>query len=264
MNSFSEIISAAQKIGPKKLAIAGKPNDELEHALAEAVEMRLATPVIFDTAPQAVAAVKSGQADALMKGSVDTPDFMRALLDKENGLRSGQLISHVIVMEAHGRLMLVTDSGICMAPTLEEKARIIANALPIARRLGIEKPKVAILAAIEKENPKMPETVDAVALSKMDIPGCVVQGPLAVDNAVSIEAARTKGISGPVAGRADILVVPSVVCGNIFVKGIMYFSDCRFGGIVAGTSRPVAFLSRSDTARTKLHTIALDVLLSQA
>ena len=185
------------------------------------------------------------------------------MLDKESGLGTGQLISHVIVMEALGRLWLITDSGICPNPTLEEKARIILNAVPIARALGIDHPKVAVLAAIEKENPRMPETVDAVALSKMDLPGCVVQGPLAVDNAVSEEAARTKGISGPVAGRADILLVPSVVCGNIMVKGIMYFSTNRFGGCVAGTSRPVAFLSRSDTAQTKLHTIALVVMLSQ-
>ena len=110
----------------------------------------------------------------------------------------------------------------------------------------------------------MPETVDAAALSRMNLPGCVVQGPLAVDNAVSEEAARTKGITGPVAGRADILLVPSVVCGNIFLKGIMYFSDCRFGGCVAGTSKPVTFLSRADTAETKFHTIALGILLSES
>jgi phosphate butyryltransferase len=263
MKSFDEIIAAAQKIGPKRLAIAGRPNDELEHALAEAVEMRIATPVIFETAPEAVAAVKSGQADALMKGSVDTPVFMRAVLDHDNGLRSGQLVSHVIVMEALGRLWLITDSGIVPNPTLEEKARIITNAVPVANALGIDTPKVAVLAAIEKENPKMPETLDAAALSKMNLPGCVVQGPLALDNAVSVEAARTKGITGPVAGRADIMLVPSVVCGNIFVKGLMYFSNCRVGGCVAGTSRPVTFLSRADTAQTKLNTIALGILLSE-
>ena len=262
MKSFDEIIAGAQKIGPKRLAIAGRPNEELEEALAEAVAKGVATPVVFDTAADAVAAVKSGQADTLMKGSVDTPDFMRAVLDRDKGLRSGQLISHVIVMEALGRLWLVTDSGIVPNPTLEEKAKIITNAIPIANALGIDMPKVAVLAAIEKVNPKMPETLDADALSKMNLPGCVVQGPLALDNAVSEEAARTKGITGPVAGRADILLVPSVVVGNIFVKGLMYFSNCRVGGCVAGTSKPVTFSSRSDTPQTKFNTLTLGILLS--
>src|ERR1035437_9810475 len=112
MKSIDEIIAAARKIGPKRLALAGRPNDELEHALAEAGEKSIATPVVFETAPQAVAAVRNGQADALMKGSIDTATFMRAVLDHENGLRTGQLISHIIVMEARGRLFLVTDSGI--------------------------------------------------------------------------------------------------------------------------------------------------------
>jgi phosphate butyryltransferase len=245
------------------LALAGRPNDELEHALAEAVEKRIANPVIFDTAPEAVAAVRSGRADTLMKGSVETAVFMRALLDREKGLRTGHLISHVLVMEAHGRLWLITDSGICLNPTLEEKAKIILNAIPVARALGIDMPKVAVLAAIEKENPKMPETLDAAALTKMNLPGCIVQGPLAVDNAVSPEAARVKGISGPVAGNADILLVPSCLVGNIFVKGIMYFAHCRFAGCAAGTSRPVTFLSRSDSAQTKFNTIAMGVLLSE-
>jgi phosphate butyryltransferase len=263
MKSIDEIIAAAQKIGPKRLALAGRPNDELEHALAEAVNKRIANPVIFDTAPEAVAAVRSGRADTLMKGSVETAVFMRAVLDRENGLRTGHLISHVLVMEARGRLWLITDSGICLNPTLEEKAKIILNAIPVAHALGIDMPKVAVLAAIEKENPKMPETLDAAALTRMNLPGCIVQGPLAVDNAVSPEAARVKGISGPVAGNADILLVPSCLVGNIFVKGIMYFADCRFAGCAAGTSRPVAFLSRSDSAQTKLNTIALGVLLSE-
>ena len=223
----------------------------------------LAAPLVYDTAPAAVAAVRSGQADALMKGGVDTRDFMQAILDRERGLRVGRLVSHVAVVEAFGRLLLITDGGVVLNPTLEEKAAIILNAVAIARRLGIELPKVAVLAAVEKENPKMPETVDAAALSRVALPGCVVQGPLAVDNAVSPEAARLKGIAGPVAGHADILLVPSVLAGNLFAKGIMYFSQCRFGGVVAGTSRPVMFLSRSDTAPTRLNTIALGVLLSE-
>ena len=264
MKSFDEILAAARKMGPKRLAIAGQPEGELTDALAEAKEQGIATALPFDTAPEAVAAVKSGCADALMKGTVDTSTFMRAVLDRELGLRSGDLVSHVLVVEWMWRLLLITDAGIVLNPTLEEKARIILNAVAIAKGLGIDTPKVAVLAAVEKENPKMPETVDAAALSRMNLPGCLVQGPLAVDNAVSVKAAEVKGIAGPVAGNADILLVPSVLVGNIFAKGIMYFARCRFGGIVAGTTRPVMFLSRSDTHEAKLNTIALGVLLSEA
>ena len=263
MKSFDEIFAAARKMGPKRLAVAGPPNEELIDALAQAKSDGIAEALSFADAPAAVAAVKDGRADALMKGSVDTPTFMQAVLDREKGLRSGNLLSHVAVVEAMGRLLLITDGGIVLNPTLEEKAKIIANAVVIAKGLGIEMPKVAVLAAVEKENPKMPETVDAGALSRMTWSGCVVQGPLAVDNAVSLEAAKAKGIAGPVAGRADILLVPSVLVGNIFAKGIMYFAECRFGGVVAGTTRPVMFLSRSDTAEAKLNTIALGVLLSE-
>lgn len=263
MKSFDEIIAAARKIGPKLLAIAGQSNEELADALAQAQREGIASGIVFDSADQAVTAVRTGQADALMKGAVDTTTFLKAVLDKDNGLRSGDLLSHVTVLEGLGRLMLLTDCGFVLNPTLDEKVKIIANAVKIANSLGIVTPKVAVLAAVEKENPKMPETVDAAALTRMNLPDCLVQGPLAVDNAVSPEAARVKGIEGPVAGNADILLVPSVLVGNIFAKGIMYFASCRFGGVVAGASRPVMFLSRSDTAEAKLNTIALGVLLSE-
>lgn len=263
LKSYNEIIELASKApGTVKLAIAGKPNSELQAALDKAVEMNMVEPLIFETAAEACTAVHNNQCDMLMKGSVDTKDFMRAVLDKETGLRTGSLISHTLVVEAMGRMMLITDAGICPNPNLEQKAEIIKNAVPVAQKLGIETPKVAVLAAKEKVDPKMPETVDAQALTEMNLPGCEVQGPLAVDNAVSVEAAETKGIAGPVAGRADILVCPSVVAGNMFAKGIMYFSDSKFGGIVAGTSKPVIFLSRSDSCDTKFNTIALGVVLS--
>jgi phosphate butyryltransferase len=260
MNSFRDVIAAAQARGPKVLAVAGQPDPELQAAIAMAEEKGIAKAVFFDRPAEAVAAVRGGTADILMKGDVDTKEFMGAILDRDCGLRAGQLISHIAVFEALGRMMLVTDGGINLNPTLAEKVEIIKNALPLAGRLGLARPRVAVLAAVEKVNPKMPETVDAEALSRMNLPGCVVQGPLAVDNAVSVAAAQTKGISGEVAGRADILLVPSVLVGNIFAKGIMYFANATFGGVVAGTSHPVAFLSRSDTAETKLNTIALGVL----
>lgn len=262
MKSFAEVHAAARKRGPKLMAVAGPPDPELQLAIAMAAQQGLAQAQIFAHPLEAAAAVRSGAADFLMKGEVDTKAFMGAVLDKERGLRSGQLISHITVIEALGRMLLITDGGITLNPTLAEKAEIIRNALPVAAWLGLDHPRVAVLAAVEKVNPKMPETVDAEALTKLGLPGCVVQGPLAVDNAISIAAARAKGIEGEVAGRADILLVPSVLVGNIFAKGIMYFANAKCGGVVAGTSRPVAFLSRADTAETKLNTIALGVLAS--
>lgn len=262
MNSFDQVIEKARRIGPKKLALAGQPKEELAKAVEKARWIGLAEPLIFDDAPSAALATRNGQADVLMKGSVDTKAFMQAVLDGEHGLRGENLVTHVAVIEILGRLILITDAGIILNPTLDEKSRIITNAIPVANSLGIDNPKVAVLAAVEKINPKMPETLDADALSKMNIPGCVVQGPLAVDNAICSDAARTKGITGPVVGHADILLVPSVLVGNIFAKGMMYLADCRFGGIVTGTIKPVTFLSRADIAETMLNTIALGVLAS--
>ena len=262
MKTFAEIIATASTKGPRKVAIAGEPNAELAEAIARAQREQIAQAVVFDDALSAALAVRDGECDVLMKGSVDTKSFMRAVLAKDSELRSGSLISHVLVIEAWGRLVLLTDAGICINPTLEEKVEIIRNAIPLANALGIDEPKVAAVAAVEKVNRAMPETLDADALSRMNIPGCIVQGPLGLDNAISPRAARTKGISGPVAGMADILLIPNIVCGNICAKSIMYFSSCLTGGVVTGTSRPVTFASRSDTAETKFHTLALGVMMS--
>lgn len=263
MKSFAGIIERAERLGPKKLAVAGPPDEALAEALAMAKERGIADAAIFEDALDAAAAVRSGACDVLMKGDVTTKDFMGAVLDKDRGLRSGKLISHIAVFEAFGRIMFVTDGGINLNPTFEEKIEIVKNAVPLAVKLGMKRPKVAVLAAVEKVNPKMPETVDAQRLAADGVAGCDIEGPYAVDNAVSVEAARAKGIEGRVAGQAEILLVPSVLVGNIFAKGIMYFGGAPFGGVVAGTSRPVAFLSRSDTAQTKLNTIALGVLIGQ-
>lgn len=262
MTSFEDILLMAAEMGPKTIAVAGPVNDELYEALEVARARDMAVAREYANPAEAVAAVRAGDAEVLLKGGVDTGEFMRAVLDAERGLRSGKLISHILVLQAFGRLMLITDGGIVMTPSLEQKAEIIRNALPIAHRLGIRRPRIAVLTASEKVNPRMPETLHAAELSKMDFGDCVVEGPLAVDLAVSPEAARAKGVFGEVAGRADVLLVPSVLVGNIFAKGIMYFGGCRGGGIVAGTSHPVTFLSRSDTAETKLNTIALGILMS--
>jgi phosphate butyryltransferase len=263
MKSFEEIIKAAAEVGPKKVALAGEPDEALGEAIERAGELGMAECTVYADAVEAVRVVRDGDADVLMKGSVSTCRFMGAVLDKEQGLCAGSLMSHIAVVEVKGRLLLITDGGICLNPGLEEKIQILKNAVPVARMLGMAPAKVAVLAAVEKVNQKMPETVDAEQLMKADIPGLVVQGPLAVDNAVSMEAAKAKNVKGPVAGQAEILLVPSVLVGNIFAKGIMYFADSKFGGIVAGASRPVCFLSRADTADNKLNTLALGVLMSK-
>ncbi|MCB2156943.1 phosphate butyryltransferase [bacterium] len=263
MRSFEEILQRAAAMGPKRIAIAGAMDEALKDAFDDAKRRGVAHTVEFTNPLSAARAVREGEADVLMKGKVDTKAFMGAVLDKENGLRSGKLISHAFVFEAFGRLMIITDGGIVLNPTLEEKAEIVRNVLPIARKLGIGEPRIAVVTAYEKENPKMPETVDAAQLAAMNIEGCVVEGPLAVDVAMSKEAAAAKGVEGQVPGNVDIFLAPSVLVGNILAKGIMYFTGCSGGGVVAGTSRPVTFLSRSDTAQTKLHTIALGVLMSE-
>ena len=261
MKSYEDIRRSAREQGTRSIAVAGEPDEALSSAIAEARELGLAECTAYADAPSAVRAVRDGRMQVLMKGSVDTKAFMGAILDRDEGLRSGRLISHVTVVEAGGRLMLITDAGICLEPTLEDKVDILENAVPVARALGMDPAKVAVLAAVEKVDPRMPETVDARDLAAMDIPGLVIQGPLAVGTAVSGAAARAKGLSGPVVGKANVLLVPSVLVGNIFAKGIMYFADCRFGGVVAGTSHPVCFLSRAGTADTKLNTMALGVLM---
>jgi len=264
MNSFDEVLAETQRIGPKKIAIAGAPNPELSEALDRAAELGIGEPVVFADAVSAAVAVRDDEAQVLMKGSVDTPSFMKAVLAKEHDFRTGRLISHVFVSESRGRLLISTDCGICIAPTREEKVDLIKNTIPVANRLGIAVPKVAVLASIEKVSPKLPITVEAAELAEMDIPGCEVQGPLALDLAVSPEAADTKGMPGSVAGHADVLLLPNIETGNIFAKSLMYFADVKCGGVVAGTKRPVTFSSRSDTAETKLHTIALGVLMCNA
>jgi phosphate butyryltransferase len=297
LRSFGEVRTAAAAGGPRRLAVAGAADPDLLLGLARARELGLIEPVavgapaeitaaasssgvdvsgweVVDVATEAESAlaaaelVRSGGADVLIKGNTSTAVFMRAVLDADRGLRGETLMSHVFVTESArlGRLLLVTDGGINISPSLEEKAQIVRNALPLANALGIDEPRVAVLAAVEKVNPKMPETVDAAELVEMnrrgEITGCVVAGPYAVDNAISSEAAAKKGIDGPVAGRADMILVPSVLVGNTFCKGIAYFAGEPCGGYVCGATAPVVFLSRADEVETRVNSIALGVLMS--
>lgn len=216
-------------------------------------------------AEESVRAVSSGRAQVLMKGNLPTALILKAVLNGEYGLRTGKVLSHVAAFEVDGynRLLFVTDAGMNIAPTLEEKAQIIRNSVAAARACGVDMPIVAPLAAIETINPAMTPTTDAAALVVMNqrgqIKDCIVDGPLALDNAVSIESAKHKGITSETAGRADVLVVPSIEAGNILYKSLMYFAKAKVGGIIQGARAPIVLTSRSDSADSKLYSLALAI-----
>jgi phosphate butyryltransferase len=212
--------------------------------------------------------VSKGQADVAMKGKLETSDFLRAALSKELGLRTGRLFTHVAAFEIpdFNRLIFISDAGVVVAPDLEQKVQIVQNAIHVAHALGIELPRVAVLAATEVVNPKVPTTLDAANLSKMadrrQITGGLVDGPLALDNAISPESARVKGIRSEVAGYADILITPDIEAGNVLAKAITYFAQGKMAGVVVGGRCPLILPSRSDTREAKLVSLALGVMLA--
>jgi len=217
-------------------------------------------------AARAVDLVNAGEAAALMKGHLHTDELLAAVLRREGGLRTGRRLSHVFVMDVPGlpSLLLVTDAAINIAPTLEEKVDICQNAIDLAHALGMPQPKVGVLSAVETVNPKIPSTLDAAILSKMaergQIRGGLVDGPLAMDNAISLDAAKTKGITSLVAGRAEILVVPNLEAGNILAKELAFVAHAEGAGIVLGARVPVMLTSRADSARSRLMSCAVAVL----
>ncbi len=216
----------------------------------------------------AVELVKSNKADILMKGFVNTDDFLRGVLNRENGLRTGKIMSHVYVLESSAlkRMLFITDGSVNILPDLETKCSIILNSVYLANIFEIEDPKVAITTAIELANPKMPSTIDAAVLAKMSqrgqFSGKIIDGPLALDNAISPWAAEHKGIGGPVAGQADIIVVPSIEAGNILCKAHVYLTGGNLAGVVMGASAPIVLTSRADTSQSKLNSIATAVLMA--
>jgi len=211
----------------------------------------------------AVKAVFNKEANVLMKGNIPTNIFLKAVLNKEYGLRTGNVLSHIAAFEIPGfnRFMIVTDAAMNIAPDLEQKAQIIKNAVSIAKSIGIEIPKVAPVAAVEVVNPSMQATLDAAALTVMNkrgqISGCIVDGPLGLDNAVSTLAAEHKGIISEVAGNADILLVPTIEVGNVLYKSLIYFANAKVGAVIAGAKVPIVLTSRSDSAESKLYSLAL-------
>jgi phosphate butyryltransferase len=212
-------------------------------------------------AKKAVELVQQGKADLILKGKTDTSILLRAVLDKETGLRTSDVISDVLAYEHPEGIKLMSDGGINILPELKEKLAIIKNAVQVAHYLDNPNPKVAILSAVEVVNPKMPSTLDAALISKMNdrkqLTGCEIEGPLAFDNAVDATAARLKGITSAVGGAADIMIVPNIEAGNIFGKMLTYYCKYRVAHVVMGTKAPILIPSRADDGETKMLCMAL-------
>jgi phosphate butyryltransferase len=278
IKNFDELLKAAQEKAKKKmpvLAIAQANDHHVEEAVAHAEQLGLVKGLRIqkddpvEAAAEAVRAVREGEAQILMKGLLQTATIMKAVLNRETGLRTGRALSHVCVFEVPGwhKLVHISDVALNVAPDLARKADIIRNQVALAQALGVAKPKVAALAAVETLNPDMPATIDARQLQEMaergELGDCYVQGPLALDLAVSPESGKTKGVTGPVVGDADILIVPDIEAGNMLYKGLVYFAKARPAGMIMGAKCPVVLLSRADSADAKLMSIALAVLASE-
>ena len=221
-------------------------------------------------AAKAVELIREGKAEVLMKGSLHTDELMAAVVSREGGLRTGRRISHVFIMDVptYHKVLFVTDGAINIAPTLEDKVDICQNAIDLAISLGREKPKVAILAAVETVTSKMPATIDAAALCKMaergQIKGGILDGPLAFDNAISAQAAEIKGIQSSVAGDPDILLAPDLEAGNILAKQLSFLANADSAGMVLGARVPVILTSRADSVRSRIASCAVATLLAHA
>jgi phosphate butyryltransferase len=297
LRNFDELLDAARARGPVSIAVAAAHDSDAIEALQRARELGLAEGILvgkgseirdlarqagFDLSDsqivnepdpaaairQAIALVREGRARLLMKGKAATASLMRAVLDKDAGLRTGRQLSQVIVFQVPGfdRLMLLTDAAVNIAPTLGQKAELCRNAIEAARALGIETPNVAALCALELVNPEMPATVDAAALCAMNrrgqLPGCYIEGPVALDVALSRFAAERKGIASPIVENTDIFLAPDIEAANILYRAIVYFAKGESGGIVLGARVPLMLLSRAETAETKVRSIAIGVLLA--
>jgi phosphate butyryltransferase len=270
--SVLEACKSAQEKGLAHTLLVGDP--EKIKPLAAEIGLELQPDTIIpafteeENALRAVQAVRAGHADILMKGHISTPVLMKAVLQRETGLRKGDILSHVAVAEVptYPRLLLLTDGGINILPDLETKKAILRNALGVAVKLGIEQPHVAVLCPIEKVNPKIPETLDAAALQQLGEQGefgnTIVEGPIATDVALSAQAAARKGLASRVAGKTDLVLVPNITCGNAFIKVLMFLANAKVGGVVVGAQVPIILLSRADNPEEKLYSIALALILS--
>lgn len=294
--TLEQIADKAREGRERRIAVVGAADTGVLQAVCQAEKEGIAVPVLIgkeeeirekakemnigideyeiidetdlaQAAKRGVRLAAEGQVDAIMKGNLHSAILMKAILNKEWGVRSGGLLSHVGIIQCPkiSRLLFLTDGAMCMYPDLKQKAEIVKNAVALARRLGVNQPKVAALAAVETVNPDMPATLDAAALALMgqrgQIEGCMIDGPLALDNAVSMEAAEKKGVKSPVgvAGQADILLVPNIEAGNVILKASRHLGDCQTVGLLMGAKVPIIMSSRADTAQNKKLAIACAV-----
>ncbi|HOC52547.1 MAG TPA: bifunctional enoyl-CoA hydratase/phosphate acetyltransferase [Caldisericia bacterium] len=296
IKNFEELITEVKKTGKKRLSIAipyevedlkalkfAKDEGIIEPILIgkkdeikkfyEKAEISLDAEIIeesdyYKAVELSVSMVRDGKADLLMKGLVKTPELLHAVLDKDKGIRKEKVLSHVGVLQCsrYPKLITMSDGGMIIAPTLDQKVEILKNAVFVSKALGVEIPKVALLSAIEIVNPDMPSSLDAALITMMakrgQIKGAIVDGPLAFDNAISKWAAEVKGIKSDVAGDADVFIVPNIEAGNIFFKILNYLSDGYSAGVVIGATAPVILPSRSDSKESKYYSIALGCLIS--
>ena len=298
LRTFDEVLNKAKDYGPKKMAVASAGAEDVLKAVEAARKEKLTDSILVgdkkeiiriagemgielanyeiidktdkkEAARYAVELVRNKKASILMKGMLGTARILKAILDKEIGLRTNRMLSHVYTLQIkdYDRLLTMTDGAMSISPDLKQKAQIIQNAIYYAHSMGIKKPKVAVVAALELVNPDMPATIDAACLAKMSergqIVGGIVDGPLGFDNAISKEAAKHKGVESPVSGEVDIVLVPNIESGNIFAKGLVYLAEAVPAGLLLGAKAPVVLVSRSDTAQSKLYSIALGVLMSE-
>lgn len=295
IKTFEEVLRTAAALEDKKLAVCKAENEEVLEAVEMARAKGIAQSILVgdeakiksmlkqlgydetnyeylnttedkETAIEAVKLVSSGKADVLMKGLIDTASILKAVLDKEVGLRFSKVISHVaaFTLPKYHKMLLVTDAAMNIAPDVDAKELIIRNALHVTKALGIETAKVGVIAAKESVSEKMPATMDAAELKKRDIEGAIVDGPFGLDNAVSQESARIKGIDSPVAGDADIVLMPQIEAGNILYKSLGFLAESEGAGIIVGARRPIVLTSRADDEETKLNSIALAILVSES
>jgi phosphate butyryltransferase len=300
IKNFQELLSHAKTLPTKQVAVIFPTNEDTFFAVKQAWDAGIASFLLVgdestiseglkkvgaggdgisqkyvqnveDALLQSVAAAREGGADILMKGSVDTSTMMKAVLDQEVGIRTGRILSDIFIFEYPERVankfIMITDGGVTIAPDLRDKVELIRNAVGVAHALGNENPKVALLSATEFVHPKLPSTLDAAELVKMnergEIRGCVVGGPFALDGAISLEAASEKRMSSPVAGRAEILVAPNIETANSLAKSTTYFAGFSLGHVVVGGRVPILIPSRADKAEARLHSIALGVIMSE-
>lgn len=299
ITTFEELLLIARERGPKKVAVACAQDEDVLLAINYAYQKGIIEAVLIgdeeaietiaaehhiDLEPfeiidikdlaeaslKAVSMVSSGEAQMVMKGLVDTAVILKAVLNKEVGLRTGNALSHVAVFSvpSYHKLLMVTDAAMNIAPDVNTKKEIIENALQVAKALDIELPKVGVICAKEKVEPKMQATVDAAELVRMneagEITGCIVGGPFGLDNAISKEAAKLKKITHPAAGDCDILLCPTIEAGNVLYKALGFLAQAASAGVIVGAKAPIILTSRADDEETKLNSIALAVLMAAA